>query len=118
METEDACGEAQHEQRDDALDGPVGGHGVPRVTAFFADTPTFAQKHVHSVAYNGINLGRGWRNLKDSTPSKDFATLTIRSISDAGDMVWFAPARTYKPFVVDSQGKKLGESSSILRVSA
>jgi hypothetical protein len=74
---------------------------------------------------------------------KGTATLTIRSSGDAGNTVWFAPtgtstftegatmtkaagtatsiavpttAGTYKIFVLDSQGKKLGESSALLRV--
>jgi len=74
---------------------------------------------------------------------KGTATLTIRSSGDAGNTVWFAPAGTstfaegatmtkaagtatsiavpttagiYKLFVVDSQGKKLGESTALLRV--
>ncbi len=73
------------------------------------------------------------------------ATLTIRSSGDAGNTVWFAPsgtttftegatmtkaagtatsiavpttAGTYKLFVVDSQGKKLGESTALLRVGS
>jgi len=71
------------------------------------------------------------------------ATLTIRSSGDAANAVWFAPAGTtsfvagptmtkatgtatsiavpttagtYKLSVVDSQGKKVGESSALLRV--
>jgi membrane carboxypeptidase/penicillin-binding protein PbpC len=74
---------------------------------------------------------------------KGTATLTIRSSGDAANTVWFAPAGTttfaegatmtkaagnatsiavpttagsYKLSVVDSQGKKLGESQSLLRV--
>ena len=76
---------------------------------------------------------------------KGTATLPIRSSGDAGNTVWFAPAGTttfaeganmtktagtatsigvpttagtYKLFVVDSQGKKSGESSALLRVGA
>jgi len=41
------------------------------VTAFFTDTLTFTHNHVHSVAYNGINLGWGWKNFKDSTTCKN-----------------------------------------------
>src|SRR5450631_3060347 len=40
------------------------------VTAFFTDTLTFTHNHVHTVAYNGINLGWGWRNFPDSTTCK------------------------------------------------
>jgi hypothetical protein len=41
------------------------------VTAFFTDTLTFTHNHVHTVAYNGINLGWGWRNFPDSTTCKN-----------------------------------------------
>ena len=74
---------------------------------------------------------------------KGTATLTIRTSGNSSNAVWFAPAGTttfaegatmtkaagdgtsiavpttaasYKLFVVDSQGKKLGESASLLRV--
>ena len=41
------------------------------VTAFFTDALTFTHNHVHTVAYNGINLGWGWRNFPDSTTCKN-----------------------------------------------
>jgi hypothetical protein len=41
------------------------------VTAFFTDALTFTHNHIQSVAYNGINLGWGWRNFKDSTTAKN-----------------------------------------------
>jgi hypothetical protein len=41
------------------------------VTAFFVDTFTFTHNHVQSVAYNGVNLGWGWRNFADSTVCKN-----------------------------------------------
>ena len=41
------------------------------VTAFFTDTFTFTHNHIQSVAYNGINMGWGWRNFKDSTTCKN-----------------------------------------------
>ena len=41
------------------------------VTAFFTDTLSFNHNHVHSVAYNSINLGWGWKNFKDSTTCKN-----------------------------------------------
>ncbi|HEX2660240.1 MAG TPA: right-handed parallel beta-helix repeat-containing protein, partial [Polyangia bacterium] len=41
------------------------------VTAFFTDTLVFNHNHVHTVAYNGLNLGWGWRNFKDSTTCKN-----------------------------------------------
>jgi hypothetical protein len=41
------------------------------VTAFFTDTLTFTHNHIHTVAYNGINLGWGWKNFPDSTTAKN-----------------------------------------------
>jgi hypothetical protein len=41
------------------------------VTAFFTDSLTFTHNHIHTVAYNGINLGWGWRNFADSTTCKN-----------------------------------------------
>jgi hypothetical protein len=41
------------------------------VTAFFTESLSFTHNHIHSTAYNGINLGWGWRNFKDSTTAKN-----------------------------------------------
>ena len=41
------------------------------VTVFFTDTVSFTHNHIHTVAYNGLNLGWGWRNFKDSTTAKN-----------------------------------------------
>jgi hypothetical protein len=41
------------------------------ITAFFTDTLTITHNHIHTVAYNGINLGWGWKNFKDSTTAKN-----------------------------------------------
>ena len=41
------------------------------ITAFFTDTLSITHNHVHTVAYNGINLGWGWKNFKDSTTAKN-----------------------------------------------
>ena len=41
------------------------------VTAFFTDSLSFTHNHIHTVAYNGINLGWGWRNFTDSTTAKN-----------------------------------------------
>jgi hypothetical protein len=51
------------------------------VTAFFTDTLTFTHNHIQSVAYNGINLGWGWRNFKDSTTCKNNAVNNNRFIN-------------------------------------
>jgi len=41
------------------------------ITAFFTDTLSITHNHVHTVAYNGVNLGWGWKNFKDSTTAKN-----------------------------------------------
>jgi hypothetical protein len=41
------------------------------ITAFFTDTLTMTHNHIHTVAYNGINLGWGWKNFKDSATAKN-----------------------------------------------
>lgn len=46
-----------------------GGHAG--VTAFFVDTLSITHNHIHTTAYNGINLGWGWRNFTDSTTCKN-----------------------------------------------
>jgi hypothetical protein len=46
-----------------------GGHSG--ITAFFVDTLSITNNHIHTTAYNGINLGWGWRNFKDSTTCKN-----------------------------------------------
>jgi hypothetical protein len=46
-----------------------GGHSG--ITAFFVDTLTITHNLIHSTAYNGINLGWGWRNFTDSTTCKN-----------------------------------------------
>src|SRR5512142_1818216 len=46
-----------------------GGHAG--ITAFFVDTLTIVHNHIHTTAYNGINLGWGWRNFPDSTTCKN-----------------------------------------------
>ena len=45
-----------------------GGHAG--VTAFFTDTLTFTHNHIHTCAYNGINLGWGWRNFNGDSSSE------------------------------------------------
>jgi hypothetical protein len=46
-----------------------GGHAG--VTAFFVEGVTINHNYVHTTAYNGIHLGWGWKNFKDSTTCKD-----------------------------------------------
>jgi hypothetical protein len=46
-----------------------GGHSG--VMTFFVDTITITHNHIHTTGYNGVSLGWGWRNWKDSTTCKD-----------------------------------------------
>jgi hypothetical protein len=46
-----------------------GGHAG--VTAFFVDSLSITHNHIEGTAYNGINLGWGWRNFQDSTTAKN-----------------------------------------------
>jgi hypothetical protein len=46
-----------------------GGHAG--ITAFFVDTLAITYNHLQGTAYNGINLGWGWRNFPDSTTCKN-----------------------------------------------
>jgi hypothetical protein len=46
-----------------------GGHSG--ITAFFVEGLVIEHNQIQSTAYNGINLGWGWRNFKDSTTCKD-----------------------------------------------
>jgi hypothetical protein len=46
-----------------------GGHAG--ITAFFVDTLSITYNHIHTTAYNGINLGWGWKNFTDSKTCKD-----------------------------------------------
>jgi hypothetical protein len=52
----------------DAMPG-FGGHAG--ITAFFVDTLAITYNHIQGTAYNGINLGWGWRNFPDSTTCKN-----------------------------------------------
>jgi hypothetical protein len=45
-----------------------GGHAG--ITAFFVNTLSITNNHIQSTAYNGINLGWGWKNFADSTTCK------------------------------------------------
>ncbi|MEO6599723.1 MAG: hypothetical protein ABIQ16_07610, partial [Polyangiaceae bacterium] len=46
-----------------------GGHAG--ITAFFVDTLSITHNHIQNTAYNGINLGWGWRNFPTSTTCKN-----------------------------------------------
>jgi hypothetical protein len=45
-----------------------GGHAG--ITAFFVNALSITNNNIHTTAYNGINLGWGWQNFKDSTTCK------------------------------------------------
>ena len=46
-----------------------GGHAG--ITAFFVSALSITYNHIQTTAYNGINLGWGWRNFTDSTTCKN-----------------------------------------------
>ena len=46
-----------------------GGHAG--ITAFFVDSLAITHNHIQATAYNGINLGWGWKNFPDSTTCKN-----------------------------------------------
>jgi hypothetical protein len=70
-----------------ALPG-FGGHAG--ITAFFVDTLTIEHNHIQGTAYNGINLGWGWRNFPDSTTCRGNSILqnrlfdTMQRLHDSG----------------------------------
>ncbi|HBF38195.1 MAG TPA: carbohydrate-binding protein [Firmicutes bacterium] len=45
--------------------------GCAGITAYFVDTITITYNQIQKTAYNGINLGWGWRNFPDSTTCKN-----------------------------------------------
>jgi hypothetical protein len=46
-----------------------GGHAG--ITAFFVNALSVTYNHIQTTAYNGINLGWGWKNFTDSTTCKN-----------------------------------------------
>ena len=46
-----------------------GGHAA--ITAYFVDSLRITNNHIQNTAYNGISLGWGWRNFKDSTTCRN-----------------------------------------------
>ena len=55
-----------------------GGHAG--VTAFFVEKLSITYNYIQKTAYNGINLGWGWQNFKDSTTCKGNAVNNNRFI--------------------------------------
>ncbi len=45
--------------------------GCAAITAYFVDSATITHNTVQKTAYNGIHLGWGWCNFKDSTTCRD-----------------------------------------------
>lgn len=45
--------------------------GCAAITAFFVDSLKITYNQIQTTSYNGINLGWGWRNFKDSTTCKN-----------------------------------------------
>lgn len=45
--------------------------GCAAITAYFVDSLKIEHNQIQSTAYNGINLGWGWRNFTDSTTCKN-----------------------------------------------
>jgi hypothetical protein len=65
-----------------------GGHAG--ITAFFVTSLSITHNHIHTTAYNGINLGWGWRNFTTSTTCKNNdvsfnrLTNTLNRLHDSG----------------------------------
>ena len=65
-----------------------GGHAG--ITAFFVSGLAITHNHIQKTAYNGINLGWGWQNFRDSTTCKDNAinnnrfVETLNRLHDSG----------------------------------
>ncbi|OPZ87838.1 MAG: Endo-1,4-beta-xylanase Z precursor [Firmicutes bacterium ADurb.Bin419] len=55
--------------------------GCAAITAYFVDTLKITYNHVQKTAYNGIHLGWGWCNFKDSTTCKN-NTISYNRIID------------------------------------
>lgn len=56
-----------------------GGHAG--ITAFFVSGLSITNNYINKTAYNGINLGWGWQNFKDSTTCKNNAVNANRLVN-------------------------------------
>jgi hypothetical protein len=56
-----------------------GGHAG--ITAFFVAGLAITNNYINKTAYNGINLGWGWQNFKDSTTCKNNAVNSNRFVN-------------------------------------
>ena len=56
-----------------------GGHAG--ITAFFVNGLKITNNYINKTAYNGINLGWGWQNFKDSTTCKNNAVNNNRLVN-------------------------------------
>lgn len=55
-----------------------GGHSG--ITAFFTTKLAITHNHIQRTAYNGLNLGWGWRNFTSSTTAKNNSVLNNRFV--------------------------------------
>ncbi|HEX2956552.1 MAG TPA: right-handed parallel beta-helix repeat-containing protein [Chitinispirillaceae bacterium] len=64
--------------------------GCAAITAYFTEALTITYNHIEQTAYNGINLGWGWKEFKASTTAKDNTVSnnriinTLRRLHDSG----------------------------------
>jgi hypothetical protein len=64
--------------------------GCAAITAYYTDALKITYNHIEMTAYNGINLGWGWKEFKASTTAKDNTVSynrlinTLRRLHDSG----------------------------------
>jgi len=64
--------------------------GCAAITAYYTDALSITYNHIEYTAYNGINLGWGWKEFKASTTAKDNTVSynriinTLRRLHDSG----------------------------------
>jgi hypothetical protein len=55
--------------------------GCSGITAFFVNALTVKNNHIQKTAYNGINMGWGWRNFTDSTTAQKNTIINNRLVN-------------------------------------
>jgi hypothetical protein len=64
--------------------------GCAAITAYFTESLAITHNHIEQTAYNGVNLGWGWREFKSSTTAKNNTVSynriinTLRRLHDSG----------------------------------
>ncbi len=64
--------------------------GCAAITAYYTEALTITYNHIEQTAYNGINLGWGWKEFKNSTTAKNNTVSynrvinTLRRLHDSG----------------------------------